>query len=52
MNKADKRERIILIASEPLTFERADWVEIPSQSLIVVTPRVRFLFSCFLSLLL
>ncbi|ORY78092.1 nucleophile aminohydrolase [Leucosporidium creatinivorum] len=39
MNKADKRERIILIASEPLTFERADWVEIPSQSLIVVTPR-------------
>lgn len=59
MTKADKRERIILIAwvlfsppshtsdtdpllhnrSEPLTFERADWVEIPSQSLIVVTPR-------------
>jgi glutamine amidotransferase len=74
MNKADKRERIILIAyvhgalssprrrvnwfpwcghlltlsdnvpmyrSEPLTFERADWVEIPSQSCIVITPRVR-----------
>ncbi|GAA5858769.1 hypothetical protein JCM1840_006549 [Sporobolomyces johnsonii] len=39
MNKADKRERIILIASEPLTFERADWVEIPSQSCIVITPR-------------
>ncbi|CEQ41574.1 SPOSA6832_03274, partial [Sporobolomyces salmonicolor] len=42
MNKADKRERIILIASEPLTFERADWVEIPSQSCIVITPRVSF----------
>lgn len=28
--------------SEPLTFERADWVEIPSQSCIVITPRVRF----------
>ncbi|BGP56501.1 hypothetical protein JCM8202_004603 [Rhodotorula sphaerocarpa] len=39
MTKADKRERIILIASEPLTFERADWVEIPSQSCIVITPR-------------
>ncbi|TNY21484.1 nucleophile aminohydrolase [Rhodotorula diobovata] len=26
-------------ASEPLTFERADWVEIPSQSCIVITPR-------------
>ncbi|BGP17646.1 hypothetical protein JCM10213_001299 [Rhodosporidiobolus nylandii] len=39
MNKADKRERIVLIASEPLTFERADWVEIPSQSCIVITPR-------------
>ncbi|GJN90217.1 hypothetical protein Rhopal_003216-T1 [Rhodotorula paludigena] len=39
MNKTDKREKIVLIASEPLTFERADWVEIPSQSCIVITPR-------------
>ncbi|GAA5895512.1 class II glutamine amidotransferase [Sporobolomyces salmoneus] len=39
MYKADKRERIILIASEPLTFERADWTEVPSQSCIVVTPK-------------
>ncbi|BGP01016.1 glutamine amidotransferase subunit [Rhodotorula toruloides] len=43
MNKADKRERIVLIASEPLTFERADWVEIPSQSCIVITPRINLL---------
>ena len=41
MTKADKREDIILIASEPLTFERADWIEVPSQTCIVITPRVR-----------
>ncbi|KAL8287411.1 hypothetical protein RQP46_003269 [Phenoliferia psychrophenolica] len=39
MNKCDKRENIILVASEPLTFERADWLEVPSQSCIVITPR-------------
>ncbi|KAK4052658.1 glutamine amidotransferase subunit [Microbotryomycetes sp. JL201] len=39
MHKTDKREKIILIASEPLTFERADWVEIPSQSCVVLTSR-------------
>ncbi|KAM0750781.1 N-terminal nucleophile aminohydrolase [Meredithblackwellia eburnea MCA 4105] len=39
MNKCDKRENIILIASEPLTFERADWLEVPSQSCLVITPR-------------
>lgn len=28
-----------LIASEPLTFEKADWLEIPCQTCVVVTPR-------------
>lgn len=46
MKKADKRENMILIASEPLTFERADWIEVPSQTCIVVTPRVRLLSPC------
>ncbi|KAG8878626.1 hypothetical protein FRB98_006031 [Tulasnella sp. 332] len=39
MSKCDKRENIIMIASEPLTFEAADWMEIPTNTLIVVTPK-------------
>ncbi|KAG8748509.1 hypothetical protein FRC10_003642 [Ceratobasidium sp. 414] len=34
MTKSDKRENIFLIASEPLTFEKADWMEIPTNTII------------------
>ncbi|KAG8692424.1 hypothetical protein FRC08_009787 [Ceratobasidium sp. 394] len=40
MTKSDKRENIFLIASEPLTFEKADWMEIPTNTIIVITPKV------------
>lgn len=40
MTKADKRENIIMIASEPLTFERSDWMEVKTNTMIVVTPKV------------
>jgi len=43
MAKADKRENIIMIASEPLTFEKADWMEIKTNSLIVITPKMNVL---------
>lgn len=43
MKKFDKRERIVLIASEPLTFEKTDWVEIPCQTVIIVTPKMNVL---------
>ncbi|KNF00041.1 hypothetical protein PSTG_06665 [Puccinia striiformis f. sp. tritici PST-78] len=43
MKKCDKRERIVLIASEPLTFEKTDWVEIPCQTVIIVTPKMNVL---------
>jgi len=43
MSKSDKRENIILIASEPLTFEQADWMEIPTNTLIVITPKMNLL---------
>ncbi|KZS95993.1 N-terminal nucleophile aminohydrolase [Sistotremastrum niveocremeum HHB9708] len=43
MSKCDKRENIIMIASEPLTFEKADWMEIRTNTLIVVTPRMNLL---------
>ncbi|CAJ0633721.1 892_t:CDS:2 [Entrophospora sp. SA101] len=43
MFKADKREDIVLIASEPLTFEKADWLTIPSNTCIVITPKLNVL---------
>ncbi|POW05807.1 hypothetical protein PSHT_10634 [Puccinia striiformis] len=42
-HKFDKREKIVLIASEPLTFEKTDWIEIACQTLIVVTPKMNVL---------
>jgi glutamine amidotransferase len=43
MTKCDKRENIILIASEPLTFERADWMEIKTNHMAVITPKMNLL---------
>ena len=34
---------LVLIASEPLTYERADWMEIPNNTMVVVTPRLNLL---------
>lgn len=43
MTKADKRERIVMIASEPLTFERVDWVEVKTNMMVVITPKMNLL---------
>ncbi|KAH9950397.1 N-terminal nucleophile aminohydrolase [Amylocystis lapponica] len=43
MSKLDKRENIIMIASEPLTFEKADWMEIRTNHMAVITPKMNFL---------
>jgi len=43
MSKTDKRENIILIASEPLTFEKADWMEIKTNHMVVITPKMNLL---------
>ncbi|KAH8100665.1 N-terminal nucleophile aminohydrolase [Cristinia sonorae] len=43
MQKMDKRENIILIASEPLTFEKADWMEIRTNHMVVITPKMNLL---------
>ncbi|SNX83637.1 related to DUG3 - probable glutamine amidotransferase [Melanopsichium pennsylvanicum] len=43
MVKTDKREKIIVVASEPLTFEKADWMEIPTNTLVVVTAKMNVL---------
>ncbi|KAF9426136.1 hypothetical protein BGZ94_006921 [Podila epigama] len=43
MVKADKREDIVIIASEPLTFEKADWLTIPSNTVVVITSKMNVL---------
>ncbi|WWD15866.1 hypothetical protein CI109_100290 [Kwoniella shandongensis] len=43
MTKADKRENIIMIASEPLTFERSDWMEVKTNTMLVITPKMNLL---------
>ncbi|CAG8451179.1 5811_t:CDS:2 [Acaulospora colombiana] len=55
MIKADKREDIVLVASEqnpftvpcfhlePLTFEKADWLTIPTNTCVVITPGLNVL---------
>ncbi|KAK9717339.1 glutamine amidotransferase subunit [Basidiobolus ranarum] len=43
MIKADKREDIVVVASEPLTFEQADWITIPTNTLVIITPRFNVL---------
>ena len=36
MERRDKGQDIVLVASEPLTFERADWVTVPSNCIFLV----------------
>lgn len=43
MTKADKRESIIMISSEPLTFERSEWMEVKTNTMIVITPKMNLL---------
>lgn len=43
MTKADKRENIIMIASEPLTFEQRDWMEVKNNTMVVITPKMNLL---------
>ncbi|GBE78000.1 N-terminal nucleophile aminohydrolase [Sparassis latifolia] len=43
MSKTDKRENIIMVASEPLTFEKADWMEIRTNHMVVITPKMNIL---------
>ncbi|KAG0001800.1 hypothetical protein BGZ65_003177 [Modicella reniformis] len=43
MIKADRREDIVVIASEPLTFEKADWLTIPTNTLVVITSKLNVL---------
>ncbi|ORY97807.1 nucleophile aminohydrolase [Syncephalastrum racemosum] len=43
MVKADRREDMVVIASEPLTFEKADWLTIPTNTVMVITPKLNVL---------
>lgn len=43
MVKAGRQQNIVVIASEPLTFEHADWLEIPSNTIVCITPNINVL---------
>ncbi|KAK0436646.1 N-terminal nucleophile aminohydrolase, partial [Desarmillaria tabescens] len=43
MSKADKQENMFMITSEPLAFERADWMEIKTNAMVVITPKMNLL---------
>ncbi|KAI9317425.1 nucleophile aminohydrolase [Dichotomocladium elegans] len=43
MIKADRREDMVVVASEPLTFEKADWLTIPTNTILVITPKLNVL---------
>ncbi|KAG0196846.1 hypothetical protein BGX28_009689 [Mortierella sp. GBA30] len=43
MVKADRREDIVVIASEPLTFEKADWLTIPTNTVVIITSKMNVL---------
>jgi len=43
MSKEDKRENIIMIASEPLTFEKADWMEVKTNNMVILTNKMNVL---------
>ncbi|CAG8664342.1 1637_t:CDS:2, partial [Acaulospora morrowiae] len=43
MIKADRRNDIVLIASEPLTYEKTDWITIPCNTCVVITPKLNVL---------
>ncbi|CAG8553858.1 10943_t:CDS:10, partial [Scutellospora calospora] len=43
MTKSDKREDIVVVASEPLTFEKADWLTIPTNTCFVITSNLNVL---------
>ncbi|PKI82807.1 hypothetical protein MVES_003230 [Malassezia vespertilionis] len=53
MVKADRRQKIVVIASEPLTFEKgmhrcmnslaADWMEVESNTILCITPNMNVL---------
>lgn len=37
MERRDKGQDIVLVSSEPLTFQRADWVTVPTNSIVTIT---------------
>lgn len=43
MRKEDRRQNIVVVASEPLTFEKADWMEVPTNTMIVITKKMNVL---------
>lgn len=43
MVKADRREDVVIVTSEPLTFESSDWLAVPLNTILAITPKLNVL---------
>lgn len=41
--KSDRRENVVIITSEPLTFESSDWLAVPSNCILSITKELNVL---------
>ena len=41
--KSDKRENLIIISSEPLSYERADWIPAPPNTILTISDQLNLL---------
>jgi hypothetical protein len=41
----DRRDEVVIITSEPLTDVRSDWVQVPNNHLVLVTPQKQVLMA-------
>jgi len=41
--QADRREQLVIIASEPLTMDDRDWLSVPANHMMVITPKLNVL---------
>ena len=50
MTKADRREDVVIVTSEPLTFESSDWLAVPLNTILAITPKLNVLLQPILDL--
>jgi predicted glutamine amidotransferase len=44
MTRSSKRQHLVVVASEPLTFERQDWIKVPRNTMLVITEKTNVKF--------
>ncbi|KAK9448208.1 nucleophile aminohydrolase [Limtongia smithiae] len=47
MERRDRQQDVVLVASEPLTFERSDWVTIPTNTIVTINDQTVLLYPIY-----